>query len=124
MEQETGKGGVRYAITEILQFWNLDSLNFHFILEDKLRQSKISYNSKKLNLYYQKTIRMATTAPSDLPGFRKYIEEGGTHEALPMSLVTEFWLSTVNVFGALYEVVFKSVYSRTGKVKLTPQAAK
>ena len=52
---------------------------------------------------------MATKAPSDLPGFRKYIEEGGTHEALPMSLVTEFWLSAVNVFGALYEVVFKSV---------------
>ena len=52
MEQETGKGGLRYAITEILQFWNLDSLNFHFILEDKLRKSKISYNSKNLNLYY------------------------------------------------------------------------
>ena len=67
---------------------------------------------------------MATTPHSDLPGFRKYIEEGGTHEALYMSLVTEFWLSTVNTFGALYDVVFKSVYSRTGNVKLTPQVAK
>ena len=37
MEQEIGKGGVRYAITVIIQFWNLDSLNFHFTLENKLR---------------------------------------------------------------------------------------
>ena len=37
MEQETGKGGVRYAITDTLQFWDLDSLNFHLILEDKLQ---------------------------------------------------------------------------------------
>ena len=67
---------------------------------------------------------MARTAPSVLPGFRKYTEEGGIHEELPMSLVTEFWLSTVNTFGALYEAVFTSVYSRKGKSKLTQKAAK
>ena len=67
---------------------------------------------------------MMTTAPSNLAGYRKYTEEGGTHEVLPMSLVTDFWLSTVNTFGPLYEVVFKSVYSKTGKAKLTPQATK
>ena len=48
---------------------------------------------------------MATTAPSNLPGYSKYIEEGGTQEALHMSIVTEFWLSIVNTFGALYEVL-------------------
>ena len=67
---------------------------------------------------------MATSALSDLPGFRKVTEEGGTHEALLMSLVTKFWLSAVNIFEALYKAVFKSVYSRTGKAKLSPQAAK
>ena len=35
--EQTGKGGVKDAITEILYFWNLGSLNFHFILEDKSR---------------------------------------------------------------------------------------
>ena len=46
---------------------------------------------------------MATTAPRELPGYRNYAEEGGTHEGLPMSIVTEFWLAAVNTFGALYE---------------------
>ena len=77
-----------------------------------------------MKLHYQKAISIARTAPSVLPGFRKYTEEGGTHEVLPMPLVTEFWLSTVNTFGALYEAVFTSVYSRKGNAKLTPQAAK
>ena len=43
---------------------------------------------------------------------------------MPTSIVTEFWLSVVNIFGALYEVVLQSVYSRTCKTKLTPQVAK
>ena len=64
---------------------------------------------------------METTAPRD---YRKYTEEGGTHEALPMSIITEFWLSAVNTFGALYEAVFTSVYSRQRKAKMTPPAAK
>ena len=67
---------------------------------------------------------MATTAPRELPGYRKYTEEGGTHKALSMSIVTEFWLSAVNTFGALYEVVFTSVYSRQGKAKITPPEAR
>ena len=46
------------------------------------------------------------------------------NEVLPMSIVTEFWLSAVNSFGALYEAVFKSVYSRKDKAKLIPQVAK
>ena len=41
-----------------------------------------------------------------------------------MSVLTKNWLSVINTFGALYEVVFQSVYSRTGKSKLTPQASK
>ena len=67
---------------------------------------------------------MATTAPTELPGCRKYTEEGGTHEALPISIVTEFWLATVHTFDALYDVVFTSVYSRHGKAKMTPPEAK
>ena len=86
--QEKGKGGVRYAIKETLQFWDLDSSNFHLNLEDKLRQSKTSYNCKKLKLHYQTAIKMATTAPIDLTGYIKYTEELGTNEALPMSTVT------------------------------------
>ena len=81
--EQTGKGGVNDATMEILQFWKLDSLNFHLILEDKLRQSKTSY---KLKVLYQKALRMTTTAPSDFPGFRKYIEDGCVHEVLRMSL--------------------------------------
>ena len=41
-----------------------------------------------------------------------------------MSIITEFWFSTVNTFGALYAILFKMEYFRTGKAKLTPQAAK
>ena len=67
---------------------------------------------------------MATTAPREVSGYRKYTEEGRTHEGLPMSIVTEFWLSAVNTFGALYEVLFASVYSRQGKAKITPPDAK
>ena len=67
---------------------------------------------------------MATTSSRDLLGYRKYIEKGGTHEALPMFIVTEFWLSVINTFGALYEVVFTSVYSRQEKAKITPPDAK
>ena len=67
---------------------------------------------------------MTTTAPRDPPGYRKCTEEGSTHEALHMSIVTKFWLSSVNTFGALYEAVFTSVYFIQSKAKLTPQAAK
>ena len=49
--EQTGKGGDNEAITDILHFWKMDSLDFHLILEDKLRQSNTSYNSKKLNLH-------------------------------------------------------------------------
>ena len=89
--EQTEKGGVNDATMEILQFWKLDSLNFHLILEDKLRQSKTSYNNKKLKLLYQKALRMTTTAPSNFPGFRKYIEDGGIHEVLHMSLYYRVW---------------------------------
>lgn len=41
-----------------------------------------------------------------------------------MSTVMEFLLSTVRTFGALCEIVFQSVYPRTGKATPTPQAAK
>ena len=67
---------------------------------------------------------MVTKALSDLPGYRKYTKVKDTHEALPMSIVTEFWLSSVNTFELLYEAVFTSVYFRKGKAKLTPHAAK
>ena len=119
MGQEKGREGVRYAIEETLNFWDLDSLNFYLNLEDKLRQSKNSYNSKRLKLHYQTILRIAMTAPRDLTGYRKYIEERGTNEVLLMSTVIEFWLSKVNTFGSLYEVLFQSLYSRTGKAKLT-----
>ena len=46
--EQTGIGGVNEAITEILNFWKMDSLDFHLILEDKLRQSKTSYKLKLL----------------------------------------------------------------------------
>ena len=49
--EQTGKGGDNEAITDILHFWKMDSLDFHLILEHKLRQSNTSYNSKKLNLH-------------------------------------------------------------------------
>ena len=67
---------------------------------------------------------MAATEFIDLPGYRKYTEEGGAHEVLHMLIVTEFWISEVNTFGALYEMMFQSVYSRMSKSKLVPQASK
>ena len=36
--EQSGKGGVNEAITEILNFSKIDSLDFHLILEDQLRQ--------------------------------------------------------------------------------------
>ena len=123
MENETNKGGVRNAITDIIKMWDLDSSNFFLSLEDKLRQSKASFNSKKLKLHFQAAVRIVTTEPCDITGYRQYEEEGETLESLPMTPVTEFWLSVVNTFGALYEAVFQSVHSRTGKTKHTPDAA-
>ena len=91
---------------------------------------KINYDNpkrlstaKKLKLYYQVTVRLATIEPCDIIGYRQYVEDGETLEVLPMSPVTEFWLSAVNTFGALYRAVFQSVYSRTSKLKPTPDAA-
>ena len=122
--EHTGKGGVTDAIMETLNSWKLDSVDFHLQLVDKLGKSKTSYQTKKLKLHYQKAMKMANTAPTELPGYRKYTEEGVTHEALPMSIVTEFWLAVVHTFGSLYEAVFTSVYSRHGKAKMTPPEAK
>ena len=62
-------------------------------------------------------MRMATKAPRDLTGYMQCTEEGVTKEALHISTVTDLWLSAVHTFGALYEVVFQSVYSRTGTAK-------
>ena len=72
------------------KMWDLDSSNFHLSLENKLRQSKASFNSKKLKLYFQSAMRMTTTEPCDITGYRQYEEEGEKLEALPMSIVSEF----------------------------------
>ena len=69
------------------------------------------------------TVRLATIEPCDIIGYRQYVEDGETLEVLPMSPVTEIWLSAVNTFGALYRAVFQSAYSRTSKFKPTPDAA-
>ena len=45
-KEQTGKGGVNDAITETLNFWKLDSLDVHLLLEDKLQYSKTSYQKK------------------------------------------------------------------------------
>ena len=60
---EMDKGGIRKAITDILKMWDFDSSNFHLILKDKVRQSKVSFNLKKLKRYYQVAVRMATIEP-------------------------------------------------------------
>ena len=90
-------------------------MNFYLSLKDKLRQSEASYNSNKLKLYYQVAVRMTKIEPRDFTDHRYYAEEGEPKDALAMSLVTEFWSSVMNTFGALYEAVFKSVYSTTAK---------
>ena len=122
--KQTGKGGVTDAITETLNSWKMNSVDFHLPLADKLAQSKASYQTKKLKLHYQKAMKMANTALTEIPGYKKYTEDGVTHEALPMTIVTEFWLAAVYTFGTLYEPVFTSVYSRHGKAKMTPPEAK
>ena len=53
---------------------------------------------------------MVTTAPSNLIGYEKYKVERQTKESLLLSIVAEFWIAVVNIFGALYKVEFKSVY--------------
>ena len=122
MEQGTGKRGVRYAITKILQFSNLDSLNFYFNLEDKLRQSKTSYNRKKITLSDGEKDEDNSSQRSSM---LQEVHRGKRYtRGTAYVNRSEFWLSAVNTFGSLYEVVFQSVYSRTGKTKLTPQDAK
>ena len=64
---------------------------------------------------------MVTTAPSSLIGYEKYKVERQTKESLLLSMVAEFWIAVVNIFGALYEVEFKSVYCKIDKAKITPQ---
>ena len=66
---------------------------------------------------------MVTTAPSNLIGYEKYEVGEETREKLSLSMVIKFWIATVNIFGALYEVMLKSVYSRIDKANLTPQEA-
>ena len=63
---ETEKGGIRNAIIDILRMWYFDNPR----LEDKIRQSKASNNSKKLKLYYQAAVKMTTIEPCDLAEYR------------------------------------------------------
>ena len=60
--------------------------------------------------------------PTKVPG--KELLDDHLHATLPMSIFIEFWISVVDTFEALYEVVFQSVYSKAGKDKRTPQATK
>ena len=64
---------------------------------------------------------MVTTAPSNIIGYEKYKVERQTKESLLLSIVAEFWIAVVNIFGALYKVKFKSVYCKIDKAKITPQ---
>ena len=50
---------------------------------------------------------MATTATMDLQGYERYTYEGEIIEALLLSTVMAFWLSTVNNFEVLYEAAFE-----------------
>ena len=81
----------RKAITEAIHKLNLDSTKFYSQLEDKLRQSNDSYNSKALNQTYQSAIKMSVSSPTTIEGFEDHVIEGESRGARPLTNVYAFW---------------------------------
>lgn len=53
---------------------------------------------------------MSETSPTLLPESRTYvIDKGVIINAVPVNPITEFWLTTINTLGALYEADYVSV---------------
>ena len=62
--------------------------------------------------YYQSIMRMEATISSSIVIYEAYEKEGEINKALLITTVIEFWIVTVSIFGALYEVKFKNVFAK------------
>ena len=62
--------------------------------------------------YYQSIMRMEATISSSIVIYETYEKEGEINKALLITTVIEFWIVTVSIFGALYEVKFKNVFAK------------
>ena len=57
-------------------------------------------------------MRMEATISSSIVIYEAYEKEGEINKALLITTVIEFWIVTVSIFGALYEVKFKNVFAK------------
>ena len=93
-------------------------------MEDRLRESKNSDNSRRLKTISHATVKLAATSPSLIPGYKIYTAQTKElWDILPMTKETEFWLASVTTFGNLSEVNFTSVYSKKEIAKITLERA-
>ena len=51
------------------------------------------------------------SAPKTMNGFKEHVVDGESKGSLLLTKVTEFWLTVVRTFGALYEASGTHVYS-------------
>ena len=122
---EDANGKLGKAFKEIMTYWNLDHLNFYLYLEDILRGTVESYNTRLFKPLYKATAKIAATSPSILPECRTYkTNKGEKITAVLVKPLTELCLATVSTFGALCEVAFVSVYSKIGQRKQIPEEAR
>ena len=61
---------------------------------------------------------MVATILSRLAGYKTYKVEGEIKDALPIATITQFLISVVRIFGNLYEVELKIVYSKVERQSL------
>ena len=62
---------------------------------------------------------MVAVSPTVMESFEEHIVEGESKGALPLTTVTEFWLTAVNTFEVLYEASGTYVYSTDNENKHT-----
>ena len=111
-------------LREVMKLWNIDSSNFHLQLEDGLREHINSHNNRSLKSIYKATLKLAVTPPTMLPdSVLDTLDNQLQVRTIPVTPLTEFWLTSVSTFGALYEAEFITVYSKTDHPIISPELA-
>ena len=55
------------VIQEVMKLWNLDSSNFHLLLEDGFKEQINSRNNHTMRKIYQATVNLTAMSPAMLP---------------------------------------------------------
>lgn len=82
-----------------------DSAHFYVNLEALLWKTKDSCNSRMSKSICQATVNIVTTSSSILLEYRTYTsDQGELITVAPITQMTEFWVTPVSTFEAMYEV--------------------